>query len=307
MVSHRHLEYVSALAKSGSFKRAALDLYISQPALSKGISALEEELGCLLFDRASRPLKLTPAGEVVFEEAKRSLISQERMSRKLLKLQGRSDGVLRIAFGSLSGKLYPVRFTKLFQQKYPEMELEFHLRSWDEAFTLLKNNDVDLAVADSTLVPLDDYDVISIPNCPVGVFCAPDHPLAQEEQPLDLSRVFQEKMVICGAPPWAREWLRVHMPEYDFRDSPAKVKVDCYRIIRELLFDGTWCSVLPEYSFYEELVSGELVLLKLKETPDSRSGILFPKKGPLTAEITCAIKILKEMTFPDPALASKAE
>jgi DNA-binding transcriptional LysR family regulator len=74
----RHLRYFTAVAEDLSFRRAARRLYLSQPALSKQIGDLEEELGLRLFDRNSRRVALTEIGRVFLVGARRALVSVEK-------------------------------------------------------------------------------------------------------------------------------------------------------------------------------------------------------------------------------------
>src|ERR1700733_3214068 len=66
----RKLRYFAAVAEHGHFGRAAGQLYIAQPVLSRQIRALEQELGCALLVRTTRSVQLTPAGEQLYEEAR---------------------------------------------------------------------------------------------------------------------------------------------------------------------------------------------------------------------------------------------
>ena len=63
MVELRHLQYIVASARNGSFSAAANELNVRQPIVSKRIKRLEDELGVILFDRSTSGARLTPAGE----------------------------------------------------------------------------------------------------------------------------------------------------------------------------------------------------------------------------------------------------
>src|SRR5215211_1056028 len=69
-VELRHLRYFAAVAAHGSFNRAANNLHLTQPALSRQVKDLEEELGVALFVRGKNAVKLTAAGELFYEEAR---------------------------------------------------------------------------------------------------------------------------------------------------------------------------------------------------------------------------------------------
>ena len=79
----KQFTYVRQVAESGSFTKAAAELFISQPALSNYVSKVEEDLGVKLFDRSANPLKLTYAGEQYVKRAKAILGQMEEMNREL--------------------------------------------------------------------------------------------------------------------------------------------------------------------------------------------------------------------------------
>ena len=81
----RRLHYAVILAEEGSFMRAAQTLNLSQPALTRSIQALEQELGLTLFDRVSTGTRLTPAGERVVRSA-RAVLREERGLRREARL-----------------------------------------------------------------------------------------------------------------------------------------------------------------------------------------------------------------------------
>ena len=69
----RRLRYFVAVAENGSISKAAQKIFLTQPALSRQIKALEDEIGLLLFERQAHSIRLTPAGEVLLEEARKLL------------------------------------------------------------------------------------------------------------------------------------------------------------------------------------------------------------------------------------------
>ena len=72
-----------AVAERGSFSRGARELYISQSTTSRAVAALEEELGVRLLERDNRVLGLTPAGQILLEEAKSLLGLADELVRKV--------------------------------------------------------------------------------------------------------------------------------------------------------------------------------------------------------------------------------
>jgi DNA-binding transcriptional LysR family regulator len=93
----RQLEYVDRLARTLNFTRAAEELHVAQPALSRSIAKLEEELGCRLFERTSRSVKLTDAGVTFVAGARRILAQVKNLSLEMGEFGHGTAGVIRIS------------------------------------------------------------------------------------------------------------------------------------------------------------------------------------------------------------------
>ncbi|WP_299203713.1 LysR family transcriptional regulator [uncultured Amphritea sp.] len=100
----RQLKYFEAVARTRNFSRAAEELHIAQPPLSRQIQNLEEELGVLLLDRSSRPMKLTNAGAFFFEQASQLLAKIDEVKAATAKLS--SDKKLWMGVGFVPSILY---------------------------------------------------------------------------------------------------------------------------------------------------------------------------------------------------------
>ena len=100
----RQLRYFVAVARERNFTRAAAALRIAQPPLSRQIQQLEDELGLELFQRGSRPVRLTEAGRLLLEQATQVLERIEDI--KLLTNQLQADGKLHLSIGFVGSTLY---------------------------------------------------------------------------------------------------------------------------------------------------------------------------------------------------------
>ncbi|HXB02167.1 MAG TPA: LysR substrate-binding domain-containing protein [Opitutaceae bacterium] len=120
----RHLRYFSAVAAHGSFQRAANNLHVTPPALSRQVKDLEDELGMRLFERGKNLIKLTPAGELFYEEAREVLA---RADQAVQRVRGQvKDEVLRVGYvPSLTASLMP-RAIERFQAATPRVRLELN-------------------------------------------------------------------------------------------------------------------------------------------------------------------------------------
>jgi DNA-binding transcriptional LysR family regulator len=157
----RKLRYFAAVAEHLHFGRAAEQLYIAQPVLSRQIRALEQELGCALLVRTTRTVALTPAGEQLREEARGVFATVDSAVRRVLEID---RGVERLV----------VAFTAV----HPDVEIKLLTANWWEQDAALRDGRADVGLLRR---PFDDAGLRTIPIGTEGeVACMPvTHPLAR--------------------------------------------------------------------------------------------------------------------------------
>lgn len=140
----RQLRYFMELAKCLNFTKAALNLYIAQPALSQQIADLEKQLGTALFVRNSRSVALTPAGKILYDTCPDILIRLEKIHEQMLQAQSGVRGSLRIGYlDYFSHQLPPILNT--FRQQYPDVAIELYGGSLREQKDALFRGHIDAA------------------------------------------------------------------------------------------------------------------------------------------------------------------
>ena len=120
----RHLRYVVAVAEHRHFGRAARSLHISQPPLSQAVRQLEDELQVELFERTTRTVALTPAGEVFVGDARRTLAALDDTVERTRRIARGQVGVLRIALTGSATYGYLPRMAALVKTRMPGVGLQ---------------------------------------------------------------------------------------------------------------------------------------------------------------------------------------
>lgn len=144
------------VAKLGSFTRAAEATFRTQSALSQQVKALEQELDCPLLERlGKRRLRLTPAGERVWQFAESLWTREESLKAELNEMKGVHKGPLRLAapFTTLY-HLFPEAL-KSYLKQFPQVELTLLDRPQSNVLALVKSGDIDLGLALESVVPKD--------------------------------------------------------------------------------------------------------------------------------------------------------
>lgn len=143
----RHLRYFVAVAAHGSFRRAAAHLHLTQPALSRQVRDLEEELEVVLFTRSQNAAKLTDTGELFYEEA-RDVLARADLAIKRVRGESPKE-VLRVGYGpSLTVGIMPAALER-FQTASPRVRIELCDLSPREMADLAMKGELDLLIAPS--------------------------------------------------------------------------------------------------------------------------------------------------------------
>lgn len=134
------------VAKAGNISKAAKELYISQPAISKAISKLEDSLGLSLFTRSSRGVQLTAEGEILFEHTREAFDALDRGEMELKRIQEFDIGHLRIGVSNTLCKYILLPYLKTFIDQYPHMKVTIESQSTALTLTRLEQQKIDLGL-----------------------------------------------------------------------------------------------------------------------------------------------------------------
>ena len=146
----REFEYVIKVAEHRSVTRAAEDLHISQPALSRYLRGVEEALDVRLFDRSTIPMSLTYAGERYIESARRILMENNRLLKELRDITQHMTGKLKIGTSHDRASYMMPRLLPPFLQKYPGIDVEVYTDSGQKLTQALREGRIDLILLPET-------------------------------------------------------------------------------------------------------------------------------------------------------------
>jgi DNA-binding transcriptional LysR family regulator len=176
------LRHFICLADAGSFSRAAEQAFVTQPALSRSIQALEETLGVRLVDRIGRRVELTPMGRETLARA-RQLVSDAAELVDGAQQQGRGEAAtLRVGMGSGPAGLLMARLLLQVAQLRPQWRVEVARGATELLVQRLHSRTLDALVVDlRSLVPSPDLRVELAHELPGAFLVRPGHPLARRK------------------------------------------------------------------------------------------------------------------------------
>lgn len=170
------------VAETGSFSRAAELLHLTQPAISKRIANLEQQLECKLFDRIGRQTHLTEAGQALMPRARSVLIELEDTRRLLNNLNGEISGSLVLATSHHIGlhRLPPI--LKTFTQQHPQVKLDMRFLDSEQAYEGIVQGKLELAVVTLSPQSNSSLKVVTVWTDHLKLVVSKDHPLNQYDQ-----------------------------------------------------------------------------------------------------------------------------
>jgi DNA-binding transcriptional LysR family regulator len=133
-----------AVRRHGNLTRAAEDLFVSQPAVSRRIERLEQSLGLSLFERLGKSLHLTEAGEALAREASALVGSVDRLAESVRARRTGTEGRLRLGASSTPGLYLLPRVLKAFQERFPEVDVRYSVENSLQIEEKIVRNDLDM-------------------------------------------------------------------------------------------------------------------------------------------------------------------
>ena len=134
------------VANTGNISKAAKELYISQPAISKSIQKLEESVGCKLFSRSSRGVVLTDEGKLLYEHVSEAFETLTMGEEKLKRSIELGVGHLKIGVSSTLCKYLLLPYLKEFIRQNPHISISISCQSTNDTLKLLEDNKIDLGL-----------------------------------------------------------------------------------------------------------------------------------------------------------------
>ena len=171
------LRYFLSVARHRNFTEAAKEFYVTQPAITHQISALEQELGTKLFNRTTRSVSLTRAGELFLEDAKRMLDLEERAKDRIRQAERTQNLSLKIGYLNSPSRHFLPRIMLEYRSRYPQVRVELIRRDADSLRRDCQEGRVDAAFSVLTdLVGLGQYNSRKLGSDHYCLVCPKDHP-----------------------------------------------------------------------------------------------------------------------------------
>jgi len=239
----RQLECFCAVARAGSFTKAAADLGIAQPSLSEQIARLEQGLGAALFERLNRRVELTPVGEAILGKAQALLEDASALPDHFERARDGVRGPLRVGAIPTILPYYLSPLLKGFTARYGEVDLLVREGRTTELVDQVLDGMLDVAVLS---LPVDGAGLVmkELFRDPLALAVPEGHPLASASQ-VQLRRVSAERLLILKDGHCLRDETLAVCDRARARFM-GQFEVDQLLTVFELIRAGFGVSIVPE-------------------------------------------------------------
>lgn len=202
-MKYHELQYILCIAKHQNLTKAAQELYISQPTLTKHLQKLEREMGTKLFSRSGNSYTPTYAGRKYMEYAKKILQIRQDWEKELKDLTENNEGELNVAFPLMRSTCMVPQIMSTFSRKYPRVKVNILEEAYSIQEKLLLNDQLDFGIFNEVHEhPKLEYELLKKEE--ILLIMPPDHPLASAGEPsgyskypkIDLSLLAEEPFIL---------------------------------------------------------------------------------------------------------------
>jgi DNA-binding transcriptional LysR family regulator len=259
--------HVLAVADRRSFVRAAEQVHLSQPALTRSIQAAEAELGLVLFDRGTQEVSVTPAGEFVIARARQLVFNSRCLARDVALYRDRGLGDIAFGVGPFpAGTFLPPLLADL-RREHPDIHLRVEISNWELLVKRLLEEDIEFFVADTRDLPANPLlHVAPLREEPGGFYVRRGHPLARRRS-VPIREVWQHGVVTVRLPQGVHALLSRLLGAEPGAPLPLALECDNLHVLRTVAMQSESVLAAPHAAVADEVAAGALKLLAVPELP----------------------------------------
>lgn len=252
----RQLRYFAAVSRRRHFGRAASDLRVAQPALSRQIAKLEAELGVRLLERHARGVSLTAEGEVLLARAEALLAEAEALATEARSARNEPQGTVTLGFSPSVAELFGGRFAALSLRRYPGVRLRITTAASPVLEGWIHEGRVDIAILNG---PTDPSRFLLTPLLeePVCLIGRRDDPRLASDQ-VEPAALADMPLVLTGPPDGPMQRVLVAAQAQSGRPYNVLAQVDTAAVGRQLVLAGVGPMVDVAAVARAELAAGQL-------------------------------------------------
>jgi len=259
----RQLDTFLEVVRTGSVSGAAEKLHVTQPAVSMQLRQLEDAFGVPLLEVVGRRVRLTEAGRDVEQCAAAAVARLKELDDSLAGHRGLKKGKVDLAVVSTAKYFMPMLLVR-FRNMYPDIAISLQIHNRESMMKLLGRNEVDLIIMGRVPDTMDCASAEFVTN-PMGVVCAPNHPLSRRRG-ADFSVLQGQDFVVREQGSGTRSTMETLFAEHGVKANIV-MEMPSNETIKQAVMAGMGMSFLSLRTVRHELAAGHLVLLDIVGLP----------------------------------------
>lgn len=286
----RQLEVFEAIARLGSFTRAAEELFLTQPTVSMQIKKLTEAVGLPLFEQVGKKIYLTDAGRALHKTSRDIFKHLSHFEMTVADIQGMKQGTLRLAVVT-TAKYFAPRLLGPFCQQYPGIEVSLKVSNRERILERLADNQDDLYILGQ---PPEELEAESEPflSNPLVVLAPVNHPLVGKKK-IPLARLAQEPFLLREPGSGTRMAVERLFAEHGLT-TKVRMELGSNEAIKQVIVGGLGVSVLSQHTLALD-APGQLAILDVEGFPIKRHWyVAYPSSKQLSVVARTFLDYLKQ-------------
>ncbi len=290
----RQLETFVAVSRLQSFTKAADELHLTQPAVTRQIAGLEAELHTRLLERLGRKVELTQAGEALLGYASEILRLSDEAVRSVSERTLGAAGRLSVGANNTTATYILPTILQRFRVRYPGVELSVHTGVSSHIVDMVAANTVDLGIV-AYFVPRQGITEMSLADYATGVVVPPGHPLAAFGDPVTAEQLHGQSLILMEQGTNLRSYVDSLLSAAGVAEQAA-LELDNVEAIKKMIEAGLGISLLPFISVTTEVAMGTLCALPLANVPAAqrRLSAIYRRDKYLSAALKAFLSLLQE-------------
>jgi DNA-binding transcriptional LysR family regulator len=294
-LSLTQLSHAVAVAKSRNFHRAAEQLHLSQPGLSRSIRSLEEGLGIKLFDRRHAGIEATEFGKVLVQHAVSIIDLVSDLESEIALMKGADSGKVSVAAGPFPGELCVLPALGRLLAKKPHLAITVRQHEWRSATDSVRRREADFAIAEiSYAEEFQDLTTRILGEHPIHFFCRDGHPLLAEKR-VSIQQIFSGPVIGVPIPRRIQDVLdqdvQREAPDSADHIRRASVEIDMIGSGKQLVMQSD-AIMAATFTMMEDLLAAGRVRVLPASVTDLRLryGLIAPRHRSLSVAATALIE-----------------
>lgn len=280
-----HLNAFIEVARHQSFSLAAEALFITQPAISKRINQLENELGAPLFNRINRKVTLTEAGHALLPRVQALRNELEDIRRIASNLSGNLQGYLVLGTSHHIGLRRLPPALSHFNREHPDVRLDLHFVDSEQACLAVERGELEIALITLPTELPEQLQAQHIWTDQLHFVASPEHPLCHMPH-VTLETLVKHRCVMPGKDTFTYQIIRQALAPFDNR-LDVYIITNYLETLKMLVSAGLGWSLMPH-----TMLDGTLATVQTPLAPHRHLGVIFHRKRTLSNAAKTLLQIL---------------